>query len=884
MILYSGCCYGLIFLPKRTAGGDGTLAIYVRSVDMQQQFYTIRGKWRISKNKSLDYLVKGFVPREMVEPILPHLPTTKVEQETIFQTALEGGVPRPVGATLIQSMTRFENECRDIYRNNASALDNIYETLAHEKDFLAMSLEEIAVEVLGIERDQLTDPALLAVHNAAKRRSFYIAIYADALISGQYVIRPKKQSRTIDTVVQWAREYLEHTANSSVSKSGSSIKEHHFSKFIGKARRLAHLSRKTRSPTTMFNIGPTTQKFDLEDGATYRKTPVETFSATDRVILDYLHFWVTQRSLMSDSVLRSVGSHILRATGMYHDIPLTPATGALFLQEIGVFSPWEDVNLLDECLRLPGHGISPVADKMLEESERLSEQLGPNDLEDKMQHLRKDWGELPVFCVDDVYAEEIDDGFSLERLPDSDNEFWIHIHVANPSAFITPDHLFAKYAAYLNQTVYSADRIYRMFPSSITKNRFGLGCDRPTITFSAKVNSDGEILDTSVANGTIRNVIYMTPATLRKLFGIDHSETPSVMLNVGGEMPERTREGMLDSIPEKHQASLHILRDLAAARLLKRVKKGAMESSSPNRSTAIMSSGDQEYEPYVLQSQQGYHYLGDPMIQISGLLVDPFEPIESTKHDLVSHMMLLGGEVAGLWCRARGIPVMFSGAAYHPEYPPSKQGEGNISNQYGPRGHLAATPAPHAALGMDQYVKCTSPLRRYSDLQSHWQIEAALRHEAENGKSASAQDMSILPFARNEIETMISQSAWRNMFLKKAQNRSNHFWACQLLFRALYFNETTLPNTFQCVVRTKLDKRFIPTDMSKPQYGGSLHPFGLSCVVIPSDEVPDLEVGDLLETRLTLVEMYYQSIVVQATRVIKKPADGVNLVSPTTAT
>src|SRR5699024_8336246 len=108
---------------------------------------------------------------------------------------------------------------------------------------------------------------------------------------------------------------------------------------------------------------------------------------------------------------------------------------------------------------------------------------------------------------------------------------------------------------------------------------------------------------------------------------------------------------------------------------------------------------------------------------------------------------------------------------------------GIFSNQYGPRAHLAATPAPHAALGMDQYVKCTSPLRRYSDLQSHWQIEAALRYEAENGKAASERDKSILPFTRDDIETMILQSAWRNTALKKAQNRSNHFWGCQLLFR-----------------------------------------------------------------------------------------------------
>ena len=860
-------------------------------IEGQKQFYTIRGKWRIAQNKFLDYLVKGLVPRETIEPIVPYFPTTKVEQGPMLQSALEGGVPRPLGAHLVEVMTKFENESQAIYRHNASRLDHVYETLADSEEMLAMPLEDIAANILGVEKADLTKPALLAVHKAIKRRPFYIAIYTDALITGLYVIRPKKQSSSVDTVARWVREYLEHTANIMASKPSINIKAHPLHDFVRKAQRLIHLSRKTRSPTTMFNIGPTAQKFDTDttnDGSVYKKTPIETFSATDRMILDYLHCWVVQRSLMSDGILRSAGSHILRFTGLYHDIPLTPATGTLFLQELGLFSPWEDINLLDEYLGLPGHGIAPHADRMLEESTQLADQLadksGENGLEDKMQHLRKDWGDLPVFCVDDVHAEEIDDGFSLERIPSEDDKFWIHIHVANPSAFIQPDHLFAKYAAYLNQTVYSPERVYRMLPSSITKSRFSLGADRPTLTFSAKVDTAGEILDSNVTNGYIRNVMYITPTRLRKLFGVDHDETPSLTLNVGGQMPERTREEMQENISEEHQASLHILRELAGARLSRRLQKGAMENSSSDRASALVSFGNQGFEPYKLGTLQGYHYLGDPKIQISGLLLDPFEPVENTKQDLVSHMMLLGGEIAGQWCKDHGIPVVFSATASNPEYPPqpTNQGGKNASNQPGPRAYSAAIPASHTTLGMDQYVKCTSPLRRYSDLQGHWQIEAALRQEAEHGDTQleAMRDMSVLPFSQGDIETMISQSAWRNMVLKKAQNRSNHFWMCQLLFRAFYFNETPLPETFQCLIRAKLEKRYLPTDLSGIQYGGTLYPFGLQCVVL-CDEGIEVEVGDLVETKLTLVELYYQSIVFKATGVIKKPGDGAAIPNPT---
>lgn len=84
------------------------MAIYVRSVQKQQQFYTSRGKWRVASNKDLDYVLKGFAPRELVQRLHPYLPDGFSEADTEIQSFIEGGVPRPVGAPLILMLQEFE--------------------------------------------------------------------------------------------------------------------------------------------------------------------------------------------------------------------------------------------------------------------------------------------------------------------------------------------------------------------------------------------------------------------------------------------------------------------------------------------------------------------------------------------------------------------------------------------------------------------------------------------------------------------------------------------------------------------------------------------------------------------------------------------------------
>ncbi|PGH14549.1 hypothetical protein AJ80_05869 [Polytolypa hystricis UAMH7299] len=864
----------LVLLKSDGGTSDGQLAVYVRSIETQLQFYTSRGKWRVANLRDLDLVASRLADIENIKPLLPYFPETRVVKGPLPQLAMEGGVPRPLGAALVELMNKFEVEAQAIYRKNLYALDNIYNLLADEKEFLVMTLEEIATEVLGLHGPSLTDPERLAIHNSIQRQSFYVTPNQNGPLVESYTIRPRWQAEVVDTVIDWARDMQEHQQNLSVGRSTGKLDQNPITSFITKTSRIVYRSRQSRSPTMVFALGPTATKLPASAGKTaltYEKAEVESFSETDMIIIDYLRMWTQPPLVMKPGMLRAAASMILRSTGLYDQLPLIPATGYLFLQELGVFSPWENLYLASEQLLLPKPEATDKTQEL--ETERLV---------DSMKHLRKDWGDLPVFCVDDVHTTEIDDGFSLERVPGSDDTFWIHIHVANPSAFISSDHDVAKRADEFVRSMYAPEQKYRMLPASHGEARFSLAPGRPALTFSAKVNSEGAILDSSITNSYINNVVQFPPGKLRKLFGIDYESLPKATLTVGGTVPDNSGAELGKDVPSEHHESLHLMRKLLAARFEKRIKQGALDiRRAPEASTPVVLGIGYPTSSLSQRSSEGHHYTGDPVIQLSGQHRDLFEPVDATKDDMVSHTMQLAGEVAARWCKDRGIPLIYSGTMYHPEHP--KVTNENVSSYKGlslqlglPRSFVSAKPAAHVALGMEQYTKCTSPLRRFSDILAHWQIEAALRHEAETGKNfAAAENSDILPFSETAIDQIISRSSWRNSLKDRAESRSRDFWACQLFFRAFYFGEAELPATFKCVIVERAEERGSPLIQDgQDQYLGSIIPFGLRCMVAVDQKLAPVERGDVVEIELSFVDMYHLTVIARMLRLEKRPDEG----------
>ncbi|KAF7592123.1 hypothetical protein BBP40_000671 [Aspergillus hancockii] len=862
-----------------SAEGILNLAIYVRSVCKQQQFYTERGKWRIAFAKDLDFVIKGFAPRELVAPLHSHFPDALAQLSLEMQSAIEGGVPRPIGAPLLRMVNDFNEQVHGFYQANACRLDNIHEVVADEEEKLEFNLEELACKALDVTKDKLDDTILFAVHRAVRRNSFLIENDRSSIFTDHYFVQPRRVATILDTVTTWVHEHQEYLIRAVTGKEVPNLKDHPLNQFIQKAQRLIRLSRKVRSPTIMACVGPTAHRYHPgqdEKPLVYREVLTEKFSYTDRMIIEFLQLWCIPPRRMTSGVLRSTGSHIMRATGMYTALETNAGSAGLFLQEIGVVAPWENLRLLDQNLALPGHGISRQSDSMWEDVKRACEKLSSEGLTDKMESTRTDFRDLPVYCVDDPGAQEIDDGVSLERIPGSNDTFWIRVHVANPSAFVDPDEQVMNYAASRVQTLYAPERTYPMLPSTLTQKHFSLAPGRPTLTFSAKMNLQGEILDTNVVNGIVRNVIYITHDTLRGLFEPELQQTLEP-LTVGGELvKEQTRENLQETLSSEDKDTFHTLRKLMLAFRKHRRRNGAMEWPSPMDTPLSVTAGNGPLKAYDMQVTEGRYILGDPIIQLRPRNVDPHEVPDLTKRNLISTLMNLACYVSGKWCAERNIPTVFDGTFYHPEYP--RLTRSNMSEYGGqtwlqlaaPKGISSSSPTHHVPLGLDTYVKSTSPLRRYTDLMTHYQIEAALRFEHENGRRFDATtDGSVLPFSREDVDKFISESRWKRSRLRDIESASKQFWACMLLFRAFYFAECTLPESFKCLVQKPYNATALVGSQFAQGYTGVITSLGVRCQIVVPPEVPDVDILSVVEAKITSIDLSRMLVIMEATRMVK---------------
>ncbi|KAI5296370.1 hypothetical protein KEM52_003359 [Ascosphaera acerosa] len=860
---------------------DGQLAVYVRSVGAQQQFYTIRGNWRAAAPGEAELVAEQVVPPDALNDILPYFPVTAVTSGPLPQLANEGGVPRSVGAPLVQLLKSFDAAAIDHQRRLHEQLDSLHERLAHETDHRIVTVDDVLSQVLDQDPESATKELRFAVRKAIYRTPNLLVANRVGPFVESFTVQPRDRANATEQVVAWVREYQGYRKAVLQNMMARVPQSQPIAMFVEKAQRLAARSRQSRQPGPAASVSPSSANVSPGAGPeqmAIARSDAEDFSDADLQIISYLRSYALHPAQMTAGPLRATASYIIRCTDLYPDRALSAATCYLFLQEIGVFRPWENPHLLTDNLQLPGHGLAPAVDRLVRDTDSIAAAMQDASITDAMQGMRTDWKDLPVFCVDAVEAAEIDDGFSIEPADDSSHAFWVRVHVANPSAFLAPDSPLAQRAHHLKRSFYTPERVYSMLPGVLTAANFSLAPGRPTITFSAKLDKRGELLETDVRSGIVNNVVYFTPDKLRALLGVDRTDLPMMTVAVGEQFSKQSRQGVLNEVPSQHHSSLRQLCELMSARRNRRLEKGGLDTTNRYPATVKVYAGKRGIKPFSAQARRPSFYTGDPSIRSKAPLVDIFEKVDGVQDDLVSHVMLLAGEVAGQWCADRGIPAVYSATAYHPEFKrvthstlPDAVAHG-LSTFGLPKGYTTSQPARHDFLGMEQYLKTTSPLRRFSDLLAHWQIEAALRHEDRHGRSVRPEEAdSIMPFPHAAVEALITRGTWQNMAKDIAQRRSRLFWACQLMSRAFHYNEAALPKRWQCLIKSDTKPA---ADSDEHAQIGSLQPFDFACVVTRPRAMAPAQIGDLVEVELVDVNVYTLTIATRMVELIRRPPMG----------
>ena len=856
------------------------------------QLYTIQGQIVHRPPSDVTFSIPGIISSADLDPILPYLPTVDVEMDergSLHEP--ESFVPREKGRSLIKKMLQLNKLAEDIYRIHAHRCDHAWELMMEDGFVPRVSLEDIALKVFQTDDPAaITTPMLWCLHRSIGTSYTFRMDKQHHRLAPKFQMLSPEKVHTIQTVQQWMRTYQEELASDTTAafedEPMSAVSAPHLGvihEFVRKAREVIDQSRISRDPSPIGRLSPDKRKRQQVDPL--RPIIVTNskiwFSQEDAKILRCILDWVLFDTGIGP--ISFIGPAILRAVGMYDGYELDRATGMILLQELSILMPWEDkaTYMADIVQPLPGYGSNAAIDRLHSQAVTATPTL-----EDSMADLRKDWKDLPVFCVDSMSTRERDDGVSWEPIDESTG--WAHIHVANPSAFIEPSSVTARFAAKLPETLYLPQRKIEMLEPESVRKHCGLAPNAPTITFSAKLTIDGDVQETKITHGVVRNVRFITYETVSQiLFPTEGSADASqTVRTVGGELPIHGQTPRDESLTAFETDSLRRLMEFGHARRLKRVEGTDLGSRFQFFNKVEPSVYLGEKPPLLgFSSNHIRNIIGDPIISLRNRPYDPkVRQILDPSYEFVSDLMLLAGEVASKWCAARGIPIVYLGTNTNPQlvklrqkftedvYNPVVAEHGYAPDhillrraEYFGVTTISAEPCKHDYLNLPSYTRISSPLRRYGDLFSHWQIDAAVRQEARTGTSLVGNtDDSFLPFSLAESKEVISELRIKTAHLATKANNSRRHWIMQWFNRAYYHNEAPIPKKFHIYI-----SRII---FNRPFGQAIILELGIQCTVEKGQfaRVGGLLEGDTWEAEVDELDLYRLAIKVRLIQLVKR--------------
>ena len=334
---------------------------------------------------------------------------------------------------------------------------------------------------------------------------------------------------------------------------------------------------------------------------------------------------------------------------------------------------------------------------------------------------RLDLTYLKVCTIDDESTTEIDDGLSVEYLSDGKKKIWIHI--ADPTRIVDPGDELDLEARRRSTSLYLPTGMVPMFPPELATGPMSLVQGRICSALSF-----GVILDE--AGGIEEYEIH--PSLIKPTYRLTYDDVDE-MLQLG-----------VQNEPE--------IADLAQSSYLRRNWRKSQGSIQIKMPESIIKVKDNE--------------------EVTIELID-----SSPSRQLVAEMMILAGQIGGKYGTEHSLPLPYRGQP-QPELPseeellrlPAGPARFCALRSCMPRSEMSMSPIRHASLGLESYVQVTSPIRRYTDLLSHFQIKAHLRGEE-------------LPFSREELQEIVYSVSSSSYEATLVERQTNRYWGLEFLRR-----------------------------------------------------------------------------------------------------
>lgn len=526
-----------------------------------------------------------------------------------------------------------------------------------------------------------------------------------------------------------------------------------------------------------------------------------TLTNTDREILCFLSDAFHAQRLTQSNPHSLPSIYILKRLNLL-DQTEWPVNELSALQQVltdtGVFTPWTEgasfasraQSLADQPtmkpLRAPAYPPKP---------------LGPEDFytSDPLEAIRHDFGDMPVYVVDDASASELDDGVSIETIPLEPDNYWVHVHVADPTTLLPPTHTLSYKAREMSESSYGFHGTEYMLPPS-TFNRFSLGHTATTgepqrvMTFSFKVDKAGDLIDHKVRAAVINNVQLMTYDAVDATLGL-----PSFVATFPFGPPNLLPSSHAPIGPG-HSEQLKLLHKVSSRLVTNRVQRPVFSYAIGTSEVRLTHPIPPNLPPPSAETdistmRQFKLYGGFPDMSYSVANVDG---MKGGARVMISEFMKGACRVASRFGIESGTPLVRRHGPGPVGPDPAaiekliaSRDEFGIVDPYEvakaqvilPKAVNTTAPNGHWAMGIpdgEGYVKVTSPLRRYTDLVTHWQIKHALLANSDparytRGKRTVFGEAWLSQYAREatlrdrELKRMsvVTGEYWSGVYLKR---------------------------------------------------------------------------------------------------------------------
>jgi exoribonuclease-2 len=290
--------------------------------------------------------------------------------------------------------------------------------------------------------------------------------------------------------------------------------------------------------------------------------------------------------------------------------------------------------------------------------------------------------EVIAFSIDDSGTTEIDDALSVTALVEGGHR--IGIHIAAPGLAIVKDDALDQVARTRMSTVYFPGDKITMLPDAVIQ-QFSLdeGATRPALSIYVDIDSSGAVDKDSLQ---LRAEMVPMGANLR-LENLEYLVTEESLADEAANYSYRQELSILWTAAKL----------LHAGRQEQRVANGLR----PEQLGMV--------DPNALA--RDFHFQIKDVDGVQRVEITPRQR-GSILDTIVAEWMIYCNSASGRLLADHGLPGLFR----------TQKGWGPL------RTRMQTTPGPHEGLGLEYYVWCTSPLRRYSDLVNQWQLIALAKH------------------------------------------------------------------------------------------------------------------------------------------------------------